>query len=363
MNSLFLPRVSVGTDAYDAFADILPSAGTTCAIYYGEHAWKAAGGKVLSAMSRAGIRILEQQCYGKEASFENAQRIIDSSSAASADFLLAVGGGKCMDTVKYAGFMMHKPVFTCPTIASNCAPVTRISIMYTQAGVFQQIVQLSEPPRHCFIDLQVAAEAPACYLWAGMGDTMAKHVEAVFSARGDELAYGPRLGVKASELCYGDILAYGARALADANRKQTSFALEIVVQDIIITTGLVSVSVGADYNSALAHALYYGLSVRRDVAEHHLHGEIVSYGTLVQLMMDAQTKMFEEVYAFNRSIGLPLKLADLGLDVNSDLSDVLEVTANNQELIHVPYSVTKEKILQAMKRVEQYRLDDRDLVE
>ena len=80
-------------------------------------------------------------------------------------------------------------------------------------------------------------------------------------------------------------------------------------------------------------------------------------------MMDAQTKMFEKVYAFNRSIGLPLKLADLGLDVNSDLSDVLEVTANNQELIHVPYPVTKEKILQAMKRVEQYRLDDRDLVE
>lgn len=357
MNSLFLPRITIGTDAFDAFTVILPSAGKHCALYYGNRAWRAAGKKVRDALDKAGIDILEQKCFGEECSFENAQKIIDSPAARKADFLLAAGGGKCMDTVKYAGFVMHKPVFTCPTIASNCAPVTKISIMYTKDGAFKEIVQLSQPPRHCFIDLEIIARAPDAYLWAGMGDTMAKHVEAAFSARGDELAYGPRLGLKVSELCYGDILQYGALALRDVRRKQSSFALETVVQDIIVSTGLVSISVGVDYNSALAHALYYGLSVRKDVAEHHLHGEIVSYGTLVQLMMDHQKKMFREVYAFNSSVGLPVKLADLGLDVKSDLSDILDITAGNQELIHVPYPVTKEKILGAMKAVEEFSPD------
>ena len=49
--------------------------------------------------------------------------------------------------------------------------------MYNEDGSFKEIVQLHEPPAHCFIDTQVIAEAPEMYLWAGIGDTIAKYYE------------------------------------------------------------------------------------------------------------------------------------------------------------------------------------------
>lgn len=354
MYSIYLPRYTIGIDAYRNFHTILRQAGTSCAVYYGKKAWDAAGQKILSALSNAGIAVAAQGVYGHEASIENAERILQDPKINDVSFLLAVGGGKCTDTVKYAGWKLHKPVYSCPTIASNCAPVTKIAIMYHPDGSFREIAQLAEPPVHCFIDTEILAKAPLKYVWAGMGDTMAKHVESIFSARGDTLTYPSRLGIKIGELCFYDILDCGRQAYRDAEKHTVSAAFEEAVQNIIISTGAVSVSVSKDYNSALAHALYYGLTIRKEVDEHHLHGEIVSYGTLVQLMMDHQEDLLQKAYIFNKDLGLPIKLSQLGLDIHEDLHDVLQAAQNNQELIYVPYPVTSERIYEAMKELEEY---------
>ena len=57
-----------------------------------------------------------------------------------------------------------------------------------------------------FIDPQIIAAAPAQYFWAGMGDTMAKHVESVFSSKNDVLDFESSYGVTISKLCYEPIL-------------------------------------------------------------------------------------------------------------------------------------------------------------
>ena len=80
--------------------------------------------------------------------------------------------------------------------------------------------------------------------------------------------------------------------------------------------------------------------MREHIEKNHLHGEVVSYGTLVRLMMDGQHEMLKKAYAFHRQIGLPVCLADLELSGDDPLSDVLEMAEQNQELNHVPYPVT-----------------------
>ena len=45
-------------------------------------------------------------------------------------------GGKALDTVKCLCITDDKPVFTFPTIASNCAACTSVSIMYNEDGTF-----------------------------------------------------------------------------------------------------------------------------------------------------------------------------------------------------------------------------------
>ncbi|NCB32481.1 MAG: iron-containing alcohol dehydrogenase family protein [Erysipelotrichia bacterium] len=355
MYSVFLPRYTIGIDAFDAFCEIPYH---TCALYYGQHAWEASERKVLAALKSAGIRILDQGVYGHEATIENAEMIIASAGAQEADCLIALGGGKCIDTVKYAGCKMNKPVYTCASIASTCAAVTRISIMYHEDHSFREITQLKQPPEHCYIDTEIISEAPVKYLWAGIGDTMAKHVESAFSARGDELDFPSELGIKIGDLCFYGMLEYGAQAYEDATTHEVTPALEKAIQNIVISTGSVSVSVSSKYNSALAHALFYGLTVRPSIERDHLHGEVVSYGTLVQLMMDDQKEMLKQAYTFNKAIQLPVKLSDLDLDVNSDLSDILKTAEENQELEHVPYPVTADRIYKAMKQLEAYRIEE-----
>lgn len=360
MESVYLPRYTYGKNAYDAFGSIMHAYGNSCGVFYGEKAWKAAGKSVRDALHQAGISIACSGLYGHEASMENAENIIRQCQESKPDFLIAAGGGKCVDTVKYAAEKLHLPLFTCPTIGSNCAPVTKIAIMYHMDGSFREITQLSSPPVHCFINTEIICNAPSEYLQAGIGDTMAKHVEAVFSARGDTLSYPVALGIQISGLCWEGMLKDGYRAYEDARKHVLSPELERVIQNIIITTGAVSVTVGKDYNSALAHALYYGLTVRKDVAEKYLHGAIVSYGTLIQLMLDHQMEDLAKAWRFNQSMHLPVRLSDLGLSVDSDLSDVLHVTEINQELIHVPYNIDAHMILDAMKKLENWQPEEEE---
>ena len=282
-------------------------------------------------------------------------KILQVKDIQSCNALFAIGGGKCIDTVKCAGNQLNIPVYTIPTIASTCAAVTKISIMYNLNGEFLEIVQLKNPPVHCFIEPNIIVRAPIKYLWAGIGDTMAKHIESTFSARNDELNFTSELGIKIGENCYYPVLRDAKKALEDAKEYKLSHEVERTIQNIIITTGCVSLLVDSEYNSALSHALFYGLTVRQHIEKGHLHGEVVSYGTLVQLMMDNQLELLKKTYQLHEEIGLPICLADLELRRNEDLSDILEKTVINQELRHVPYKVTKELILNAIMKLEDYR--------
>ena len=102
-------------------------------------------------------------------------------------------------------------------------------------------------------------------------------------------------------------------------------------------------------------ALFYGLTKREHIEKKHLHGEVVSYGTLVNLMVDKDWDKLKMAYGVNKSIDLPVCLADLELEKDDKLGDVLEATMANQEMTHTPYPVTKEMIYQAIHDLEDYK--------
>lgn len=102
-------------------------------------------------------------------------------------------------------------------------------------------------------------------------------------------------------------------------------------------------------------ALFYGLTKREHIEKKYLHGEVVSYGTLVNLMVDKDWDKLKMAYGVNKSIDLPVCLADLELEKDDKLEDVLEATMANQEMTHTPYPVTKEMIYQAIQNLEDYK--------
>lgn len=349
-----LPHFSCGVDCYKDIKKVCSPYGSTCVLVYGEKAFAACKDILLDSIDKSGIKILGKVCYGKEASFENVDKLLDNPAVINADMLFAIGGGKCIDTVKCVANKLDKPLFTIPTLASTCAAVTKLSVMYEDTGVFKEVVNFEANPIHSFINTQVIAESPDIYLWAGIGDTLAKYIECTFSARNDQLTFEQEFGVNTSRLCFYPIIENGKRALEIKKEKKVSEELEKIILNIIVSTGTVSICVGKDYNSALAHAMNYGFSCRKHIEKNHYHGEVVSYGALVQLIMDHQEEDFKKAYSFYKEIGLPTCLKDLEIDIDDPMDDVLAITVVNQELEHVPYPVTKEKIVEAIHKLEDY---------
>ena len=353
MNSYYLPCYTIGTDAFENFESVMSFYGRKVALLYGEKAFKASKDKVLPALKN--FDIIYQTVYGKEASYANIDRLAAVEQISRADLILAVGGGKCLDVAKVVGDKLGKPVFTVASIASTCAAVTRIAVLHNDDGSFREVYRLTNPPVHCFIDPEIIVNAPARYFWAGMGDTMAKHVECVFSSKNDVLDFESALGRTISVLCYDPILEKGEKAYDDVKNHVVSGEVEDVIKSIIIATGAVSLSVNPDYNSALAHALYYGLTVREWMEQKHLHGEIVSYGTLAQLLIDGQMEELRKVYDFNKAVKLPVCLKDLDLERDDPMDDILDATIINPELNHIPYPITKEMVRETILKLEDYK--------
>ena len=56
--------------------------------------------------------------------------------------------------------------FTFPTIAATCAATTALSVVYKEDGNFDSFYFYEKPARHSFIDTEIIAAAPECYLRA-----------------------------------------------------------------------------------------------------------------------------------------------------------------------------------------------------
>lgn len=197
------------------------------------------------------------------------------------------------------------------------------------------------------------ANAPAKYLRAGMGDTIAKYFECHLSSRNDALDHCSLLGRTISNNCYFPVIEHGLKAYEACCHHQITYELEQVVLANIVTTGMVSVLVVDDYNCAIAHSVYYGLVLLEGFEEKYLHGDAVAYGVLVQLAVDQDTERMEEVRDFMQSLEIPTTLAEMDITLDREALDtVLEEIVTGPDMLHLPYKVTKEMIYQAMEQVE-----------
>jgi glycerol dehydrogenase len=113
---------------------------------------------------------------------------------------------------------------------------------------------------------------------------------------------------------------------------------------------------GARCRTVAAHAVHNGLT---HICGHgSIHGEKVAYGILVQLRLEemlqgnqlAETAR-QQLLKFYTEIGLPQKLADLGLGNISltQLQTAAEIAlAPNSDIHRLPFSLSSEQLMAAM---------------
>ena len=236
----FLPCYSIGDDCYKEIPYVTRRYGKTAVVIGGKTAMEKAKPELLAALKGSDLEITDFIWYGGDSNYENIEMLKAMPEVQNADMVFGVGGGRAVDTVKTLCDRIDKPFFTFPTLASNCASCTAISVIYNADGTFKEYAYLKAPALHTFINTKIIAESPEKLFWAGIGDALSKEYEVVFACRDKDMTHTPLLGRVLAEACTEPLVSYGKKALEDCRNNVSSKNIEQIALDIIITTGLVS---------------------------------------------------------------------------------------------------------------------------
>ena len=206
-------------------------------------------------------------------------------------------------------------------------------------------------PAHIFINPKIIAEAPAEYFWAGVGDALSKQPEVEYATSAGNLEHTAGLGLALAHTCSEPLFTYGVQGLEDVRQDLSTEAVKQIALDIVVNTGYVSNLTNQNdyyYNSSVAHAFYNATcSIPREGT--YLHGEVVSLGVLVLFAYTGDTENLVRYAAFNKQMGLPVTLEQVGLS-EADIPALCEYAhATNEWKQGNPEPFTDEKFAAAIK--------------
>ncbi len=307
-----------------------------------------------AGFANAGTVMFEE--FGGECSQAEIDRLTASARSGACDVIVGVGGGKALDTAKAVAHELKLPVVIVPTLASTDAPCSALSVIYSEAGVFESYLVLPRNPDVVVVDTALIAAAPVRFLVAGMGDALATWFEAdscrIRRAANMTGRPGSMTAYSLARLCYDTLLEYGPLAKAAVETQSVTPALEHVVEANTLLSGLGFESGGL----AACHAIHNGLT-SLEATHAYWHGEKVAIGVLAALFLtDKSRDLIDEVYGFCEAVGLPTTLADIGLPdpTDEDLELVASTACAPGETIHnEPAEVKPETVLWALKTADQ----------
>jgi glycerol dehydrogenase len=321
------------------------------------------GDQVLTDLDAAGVEASSVE-FGGECSRPEIDRVTTEAEDANADYIIAAGGGKALDTAKIVADALDIGMVSAPTIASTDAPTSSVAVVYTEHGEFQDVEQVPFNPDLVLVDTEVIAQAPVRFFRSGMGDAMATWFEArACYEQGSHNEFGglsTRSAQELANLCYNILREHGESAVEAVKRDAVSESVDAVVEANTLLSGLGFESGGL----AAAHSIHNGLTVLEDTHD-ATHGEKVNFGTLTHLVLEERDDAFlRDFVEFSSTVGLPVTLAELGLEdpTREELDRVAEAALSTEpfvETIHRAFDLeppeVRDAILTADAIGERYR--------
>lgn len=279
--------------------------GQSVLLVHGEYGFDTVAEQLRSSFRAAGLSVREVQHSGPcTADAIRAHAAAGSSHAA--EVVIGCGGGRVIDSAKGVAGMLQVPCITVPTSPATCSAVTPAVVYYDQHSTYIRS-SVSRTPVAVLIDPGVLAAAPDRLLVAGVIDALAKCLEVRFALRLKEpdattlaaLALCDRLELLLSET--ETVLAGAA-----ATRR------EALAETALLWPGLIGGLAGEAAKLAAAHAIHNALTLLPG-SRASLHGELVSFGILVQLLLEGRpvTAVTETARWFKR-LNCPADLAARG---------------------------------------------------
>lgn len=316
--------------------------------------------KLDTTSEKFGITFVESGFVG-ECSRQEVARLQNVAKENKCACTIGLGGGKAIDTAKCVA--EGEALIIVPTIAATDAPTSHSAVLYTPEGAFDDYAYFKQSPTVVMIDTTVIAKAPTRFLVSGMGDAISTYFEARATSRSYsnvnaglpcgvrenlcDAAKGTNTALALAKLCYETLLADGKKAKAACDCNLVTPALENIIEANILLSGLGFESAGLGG----AHAIHDGLTILEGTHK-YFHGEKVAFGTLAQLVFEnAATEELETVLEFCMELGLPVSLADIGVEhiTDEELMEVAKKACIPEESIHaMPFPIQVEAVAAAI---------------
>ena len=292
--------------------------------------------------------------FGIECSMLEVARLTEIAMREKLDFIVGAGGGKAIDTARVVAQRLDLPLITVATSAATCSACSSVSVVYKN-GVREDTLK-GKGAELALVDSTIISTAPSRLLSAGMGDALAKFYEGkpTFD-KNPQPSPALEAAFMLSTQIKETIMNCGLEAKCDVDAGKNSFAVEKIVEANILLTGIISCVGGATFRIALAHGLLYGMTVLPAI-HNYLHGEIVSYGLIVQLCLERKEEELERLIPFFIQLGLSLTLEEIGI---RDLKDPvflegLKRTCSKESSVHnISVPVTESSLFAAICEADQ----------
>ncbi len=286
-----------------------------------------------------------------EAEVARLQAIVDREGL---DVIVGTGGGKALDTSRFVAERTRLPLITIPTSVATSSGASAAAVLYDENGVRLATVD-GTGPRLCLVDSRIIAEAPARLLSSGMGDALSKWYEGRITA--SRIKMDPRVdgSISLARHIRDEIFLYGREAHADVQQKRLTPAVEKIIGVNLLLTAMAGGIGGIRVRQVGAHVFLYAMTIIEGVHE-LLHGEVVSFGMLVQLALEQENAELRNLMSFLHDIRLPLTLEALGMGhvPEAQLAQgARRMTVEGSPIHNLPFPVTSEDVLQAIYRVDE----------
>ncbi|UCE91164.1 MAG: glycerol dehydrogenase [Methanobacteriota archaeon] len=345
-------RYIQGSGAIALLGESVAALGRRAYIIGGRTALSMTEKRIRDSLRSSGVKVVAMDRTVKDCTYATIDSLVDAGMRAEPDFVIGVGGGRAVDTAKAVAWKLSVPSVSVGTQCATNADASAESVVYTDDREFLESVVLPRSPAVVIVDTEIIAAAPVKFLVWGMGDALSTKFEAEAFAeavrrRGGKPPTNTALAL--ADSTYQSLMAYGLEAVEDLTRGAHSDAVDEVIEAVKLTSAIAF----ENANCALAHAIHNGLT--RTGAVKREHGEIVAYGTIIQVAYEGRPK--DEVLRIIRwceSVGLPTKLGDVCDHDEEALSGAVEYACTKDPNANsMPERPSPEEMARTINRVER----------
>jgi glycerol-1-phosphate dehydrogenase [NAD(P)+] len=283
----------------------------------------AASGRVAVAFGRSARPVVDEllpalrqaeEFAVEDATVEAATELADRIRPGSYDAVLAVGGGRVLDTAKFAATRLGLPMVAVATNLAHDGIASPVSILGSAAHRGSYGVAM---PIGVVIDLDLVREAPKRYVSAGVGDVVSN-----VSALADW-----QLSHDVTDEPVDGLAVTFARTAAEAllHRPDGVESDEFLVSlgQALVLSGIAMAVAGTSRPcSGACHEISHAID-RLFPDQAVSHGEQVGLGAAFATFLRGDSQRAGELATFLRRHGLPVVPADIGLDLDQFTQAVL----------------------------------------